>query len=1065
MLGMSGSAATARIDLLGGFAVAVGDAEVDGPWRLRKAKSLVKLLALAPGHQLHRDVLIDRLWPDVGVDSGANNLHQALHAARRVLGSTRLALRDELVVLGPDGDVVVDADTFADAALSACNHGSVEELTAALALWTGDLLPEDLYEDWAKAHRDRLTALHITVAVRLSAALVERGDAADAVVLLESLAAERPLDEEVHRACLVALVEAGRRTDAVAAYERLRDALENELGIAPAAETREVYRRLFAGGVPASAAVSHNLPAFATSFVGRSRELRELTGVFDRTRLLTLIGPGGSGKTRLAYELAARRLDPALHPDGAWLVELAGITDRALVASALATALGLSLPGGQPPAAALADQLVRRRMLLVLDNCEHLLDALVPLVSELLSRCRGLLLLATSREPLGIPGEVAWRVPSLELPTTDMHTTADSLAALESVQLFIERARNVSPSFVLDDAAAPTVARICRRLDGIPLALELAAARLNYLSLAQIDDRLSNALSILTTSRRGHLDRQQTLAATLDWSYELLVEEERIAFRRLAVFAGGFDLDAAHHLCEVDDIVDVLGRLVDKSLVMADPSGDTARYRLHEVVRQYAQALLDEAGDLDVLQRRHRRWFADQADRHDPDRGEPVVLEPSAWFDIEQDNLRAALSSATKDEPNVALRLATSTWRFWMSRGQIADALTWLTAALEECPEVSRLRAAALFATGVLYVRRAQTAPLPGIGEDLVTVFEQVGDEVDVATARHQQAIFNLMAYEWERACALSVAGEQPASLAATVGVSAHHFAGLLALAVGDLERAREEFDAALRALGHVPASTRPFFTAITVCWVVDDRGSTLLPVGEDSMLLGRRVGAEQAYGHIAAAAAIVERLSGRIPSALELLDDACRRFAALGDVYGQAYATGQHGHTLRWTGDFDGAVRCFDEAEALRVSVRDVRAIAMATAGRSFAEALSGRVPDARRGISEAIERMRQTGDAPGVALTLHDAALIEMIAGDTEHTLKYIGESLSFGHAVPVHVHGWQLLLVATLRASLGGVDSSATAAGDALASFERVGDARGIRALQRACKEGRITMSSSD
>jgi tetratricopeptide (TPR) repeat protein len=286
-----------------------------------------------------------------------------------------------------------------------------------------------------------------------------------------------------------------------------------------------------------------------------------------------------------------------------------------------------------------------------------------------------------------------------------------------------------------------------------------------------------------------------------------------------------------------------------------------------------------------------------------------------------------------------------------------------------------------------------------------------------------------------------------------------------LAIAVAELDRARELFDAAERALAHVPTAAPPFFTAITVCWVIDNRGAMLLPVGEDSMLLGRRVGAEQARGHIAAAAAIVERLSGRIPSALELLDDAGSRFAALGDVYGHAYVTGQRGHTLRWAGDFDAAVRCFDDAEALRVSVRDVRAIAMATAGRSFAEALSGRVADARRGISEAIERMRQTGDVPGVALTLNNAALVEMIAGDPEHALDYLGEVLSFGQAVPVHVHGWHCFLIATLRASLGDLDGSAIAAAEAQASFERLGDERGILAMQRARKESRISLSSSD
>src|SRR5262249_13232008 len=261
---------------------------------------------------------------------------------------------------------------------------------------------------------------------------------------------------------------------------------------------------------------------------------------------------------------------------------------------------------------------------------------------------------------------------------------------------------------------------------------------------------------------------------------------------------------------------------------------------------------------------------------------------------------------------------------------------------------------------------------------------KQVGDVVEVALARYDQAIFNLLAHEWERAQAVSAEIGSRAISGGTGAVVAHHFAGLLTLAVGDHDRAGERFSSAQVALGGVPTATAPFFTPVTVCWVVDDRGPVPLPIGEDSMLLGRRVGAEQARGHIELAMAVVERLSGRIDDALAVLADATDRFAAVDDAYGQAFAAGQRGHTLRLAGDGQGRPRSFDEAEALRVSVRDVRAIAMTTAGRSVAEALIGRTTDARRGISDMVEWMRRTGDVPGTAFMLHNAAVIELVAGE---------------------------------------------------------------------------------
>ena len=364
-----------------------------------------------------------------------------------------------------------------------------------------------------------------------------------ALALLEPLAVERPLDEDVHQSLLVALAAAGRRWDAAAAFERLRDGLAESYGVAPAPETTAVYRRLFVGGAPDPGTCPHNLPTLSTSFVGRHRELAELGRLLERTRLLTLTGPGGAGKTRLAVEIAHGQVASFRWADGVWLVELAGVTQGDGVPSAVGGALELPLEGNRPWIPALVDQLASRAILLILDNCEHVLDAVVPLATELLARCPDLVILATSREPLGHPGEIAWRVPSLELPGDD--DAPDRLARLESVQLFVERARHASPSFVLDAATASPVAEICRRLDGIPLALELAAVRVAHLSVAQLSARLGDALAVLSRRGRGHPDRQQTLAATLDWSHDLLLDDERVAFRRLAVFAGGFDLDAA----------------------------------------------------------------------------------------------------------------------------------------------------------------------------------------------------------------------------------------------------------------------------------------------------------------------------------------------------------------------------------------------------------------------------------------------------------------------------------------------------------------------------------------
>ena len=398
--------------------------------------------------------------------AGASNLHQVLHAARLALGGppSVLQLSDDMIALCPGGGLVVDAEQFTAAAGAAGTRPA--ELRGALELWTGELLPEDRYEDWTVEPRARLDREHTRIVVRLARALTASGAAEEACALVQPLAAQHPLDEPVHRALMAALDAAGRRWDALAVYDGLRATLDRDLAAEPGEETRRVYRSLLSR--PDKTTTVHNLPAAITRFIGRHRELRELSEILDGARGLTLTCTGGAGKTRLAVELARRRATVDRHPDGVVLVELAGLRDGALLPSAVAAALGLHLPEAATDAA-IVGQLTDRRMLVVLDNCEHVLEPCARLAAALLAGCPDLTLLATSREPLQI-GEVMWRVPSLELPAPGDALEPGRIAGLASVQLFLDRARAVAPGFVLDADTVGPVAEICIRLDGIQLA-------------------------------------------------------------------------------------------------------------------------------------------------------------------------------------------------------------------------------------------------------------------------------------------------------------------------------------------------------------------------------------------------------------------------------------------------------------------------------------------------------------------------------------------------------------------------------------------------------------------
>lgn len=498
--------------------------------------------------------------------------------------------------------------------------------------------------------------------------------------------------------------------------------------------------------------VSHNLPVEATSFVGRAFALTEVHRLLAETRLLTLTGPGGCGKSRLALRAAARSL--ACFPDGVWLADLATVSQPDLLPLVVAAALGISEQSGLEPIQVLARGIGSRRALLVLDNCEHLIDDGARLAELLLTNSTELHILATSREALRSPGETVWSVPPLALPSSLFPLPLPLLEQVDAVQLFVDRARARQPGFQLTAERARAVVEVCRRLDGLPLAIELAAAQTGALTVEQIAAHLDDMLSLLAGGRRS-LARQETIRATIDWSHASLTEPERLLFRRLAVFTGGFDLAAVEAVCagtptESALVLPTLIRLVEKSLVLAETLDSEsanvesvrmeARYRLLEPVRQYAREFLDNAGELAGVEQRHARHFLALVETAEPglrSAERPIWLERLA---ADRDNFRAAfawaLGDAHEGDAEIALRLAGALYWFWFWDGQLTEGTQWAERALRMGGDAfPAARARALHSAGALAWSLGDLPIALARLEESVALSRQVGDEVGLAHA------------------------------------------------------------------------------------------------------------------------------------------------------------------------------------------------------------------------------------------------------------------------------------------------------------------------------------------
>jgi predicted ATPase/DNA-binding SARP family transcriptional activator len=746
-------------------------------WTRRRALSLFTCLLSVPDQRLPREQASEWLWPEADPAAGATNLRSTLHLLRQVLDGPHSALshvraEGELLVLIPGGtglppDGWLDATAFARAAQHALAGRDVVACRAALAWYGGDYLPDEPYAAWAEQPRASLRRQYLELLVHLATLSGERGEMDEAIASLRRVLAAEPGHEEAAAMLMGLLAAMGQRAEALRVYQRLAATLEEDLDVAPSVEVAALRARLLAQeeapmaaqgpprGQPQAARLT-NLPRALTSFVGRVWEVRAVGEALAAARLVTLTGPGGCGKTRLALAVAEQQVDSC--PDGVWLVELAALADGSLVPRAVAHALGVEEQADRPMLDTLRDFLRPRHLLLVLDNCEHLIGACAELATALLQGCPRLRVLATSRESLEVAGEHLYRVPSLAVPDPDHLAPIAQVGAYEAVQLFVQRAQARRPELVLTVANMGAVARICARLDGLPLAIELAAARVSALSVEAIAARLDDRFRLLTGGPRTALPRQQTLRATLDWSYDLLSEWEQVLLRRLAVFAGGCVLEAAEAVCadpspalpsgtpwagEAEprcirdrDVLELLGRLVNKSLVLLEDAAgahpeERARYLLLETVRQYGLEKLEGAGELAVMRDRHLAWHTALAEQAEPHFEGPEQLVWLERLEQEHGNLRAALQWGLDDPGRslTALRLAGAIWPLWALRGYAREGRDWLDRTLTRSAAApAALRARALHGAAELARLQGDLAECRAHGALSLTAYEEIGD-------------------------------------------------------------------------------------------------------------------------------------------------------------------------------------------------------------------------------------------------------------------------------------------------------------------------------------------------
>jgi predicted ATPase len=801
-----------------------------------------------------------------------------------------------------------------------------------------------------------------------------------------------------------------------------------------------------------------NLPTALTSFVGREQEMAEVKRLLTSTRLLTITGAGGVGKTRLALQVAADLLDS--FADGVWLIELAPLSDSTLATQLAANALGIREEEGRPLIQTLVDSLRTKSLLLILDNCEHLVQGMAQLAQTLLSGAPDLRILATSREPLGVAGEMAWGLPPLSSP--DLYDTAalSNLTQYEAVKLFIDRAVAAKPDFAVTNQNAPAVAQICARLDGIPLAIELAASRIRVLSAEEIAARLDDRFRLLVGGSRTALPRQQTLRALIDWSYDLLTESERVLLRRLSIFAGGWTLQAAEEVCsdgsiQAYEVLDLLAHLIDKSLVVAEPQDGRERYRFLEMLRQYAQDRLAESIEVDEFGHRHAQHFLQMAEES---YGELWGSKQGYWLarlETEHDNLRAALEWMTRDvgREEMLLRMAGSLWRFWEIHGYISEGRAWLVHALAANSNVPAYwRANGLRGAGTLARQQGDYDQAKTMHEESLALFREMGLKIGIA--RELDALGEIAQYQGNYAPAIELHTESLAlryeiddreGIAVSLGQL-----GNIARGRGQYQHARELLEQSLemnRATGNklytalslnnlglvesrvceYERAISLFEEAVSLYRELDDKpgiSNTLHNLGnvakdqgrmqrattlyQECLALKQALGDKRGIARVMADLAEVALCQGNYARAAELTGQSLTLFRELGVKPGIIVSSVVQAFVAHYQGDYDRASSLATESLALATELDLPRGIACAKEVLGLSAYAQERLAEAKEHLEEAIASFRKIDDRRNVAYALANLARTLYRLDDHAAASRLLDESLSISRELDIR---WSL------------------------------------------------------
>jgi predicted ATPase/class 3 adenylate cyclase len=805
-----------------------------------------------------------------------------------------------------------------------------------------------------------------------------------------------------------------------ATYELVRDELPEGVALRDLGEHRlkdlqrpeQVYQLLhpeLPAGFPPLRSLevrSRHLPVQLTSFIGREREMNELKRLLATHRLVTLTGTGGCGKTRLAIQVAADLLEE--YADGVWVVELEALVEPALVLQEIAQTLGVREEPGRTLLDTLSDRLRSRQMLLVLDNCEHLVTSCAAVADALLRSCPNLQVLATSREILGVKGETLYRVPPLTLPELQRLPPIKQLKEYESVRLFTERALSNQPCFAVTAENASAVAAVCHRLEGIPLAIELAAARIRILSIEQLSARLEDRFRLLTGGSRTALPRQQTLRATMDWSYDLLSEAEQILLRRLSVFAGGFNLEAAEAVCAGalvadDEVMELLGQLVDKSLVIVEVGADELRYRMLETIRQYGQQKLLGTGEAEPIRDRHRNRYLELAERAEPELCGPEQGEWLRRLETDYGNLRTSLEWALESrDVSLALRLAGALSGFWHARGYTVEAREHMAAvlALPDASPRTEARAKVLRLAGALANDQGHYNEARALCQESLTIWRELGNKQGIATVLNQ-----LGEMEWERGnyadaralCEESLALRRelgdPGSIAGCL-----YYLGTIAYLQGDHQAARSLCEESLKTwhgLGDKRNIARSLNTLGSISSI---QGNYQVARGlfQESLTLYRDLGDRRGTSEALSTLGDILHTCGDYSTAHSLLQESLTIKRELGDRLGIGETLGHLGQVALEEGDDATARACHMECLAICRELHDKRGVAWALENQGDVALCQGEIETARALFEESLTMRRELEDKQGIAVSLFNLGRVAQRQDAHRSALSLYRESL---------------------------------------------------------------------